>query len=208
MDTVSTSCVRCSRTLSIEGAPSQLLEILCGHCGAKQVQVLYPAGYLEVDDTPTGDAVEGGATCYFHETSDAINLCDDCGRFLCGVCTLPIPLPANCPPDFPERLCPSCFENRVIHEQKHQHWDLFRTNYPRYDVIAGLFVLVPLIIFPLLMLSLFTLPVAVYILLRYWRLNRTPVKHFRGSMVTTLIAALLGIAVWIVILVLSAAEGF
>ncbi len=110
-------------------------------------------------------------------------------------------MPANNPPDFPERVCPSCFENRVSLEEKEKQWDLFRTTYPRYDVIAGVMIVAPFVFFPLVALSIFTFPAAVYILLRHWQDNRTPVERFRRSMIVALGAGLAGITFWIFLII-------
>lgn len=208
MDTLVAPCVRCTQPISIEAVQSEIAAVRCGHCNAEQMQVIYPAAYRDACDLVIAPAVDDGATCYFHESSDAQNLCDDCGRYLCELCTLAIPMPANSPPDFPKRLCPACFENRVNHEVKHQRWDLFRTRYPRYDVVAGFLILGPVILFPFLVFSIFTLPMGLFVLLRSWRFNRTPVQQFRGNMIAALIAGILGIAIWLAILGMSIMETF
>ncbi len=208
MDTVITPCLRCTRPLAIDTMPEEPQELRCGHCHAKQIQAIYPAAYGEREDSASIPAADDGATCYFHLTSDAANLCDDCGRYLCDVCTLPIPMPANNPPDFPRQLCPACFENRVQREVSEMQWDLFRTSYPRYDVIAGVLIVAPIVFFPLALFSIFTFPAAVYILLRHWRHNRTPVERFRRSMIVTLGVGIFGIAVWLLIVANAIVESF
>lgn len=208
MDMISTPCVHCAQSIAIEAVQPELQARRCFHCNAEQVQVLYPAGYREANDLAPTPAEEGGAACYFHEASDAQNVCDDCGRFLCDLCTLAIPMPANAPPDFPERLCPACFENRVALETSNPRWDLFRTTYPRYDLIVGFLILGPVVLFPFLIFSIFTFPAALFILLRYWRFNRTPVRQFRSNMIASLVVAVLGILLWLAIMTVSIMETF
>lgn len=206
MDTVSAPCLRCARPIPVDATQDTPGELRCGHCHAKQVQAIYPTAFrklAEINPTPT---TETGSSCYFHEQSEASSLCDDCGRYLCDLCTLPIPMPANNPTDFPKRLCPACFENRVALEEKEMQWDLFRTIYPRYDVIAGVLIVAPILLFPLSFLSLFTLPAAVFILIRNWRHNRTPVERFRRSMVITLCVGIIGIAFWLFVFAIAITE--
>lgn len=202
MGTVISECLHCKRPVEVETADSEIPELRCGHCGTRQRQIIYPA-YRRASEAPApapAPASDEGASCYFHESVGAVNLCDDCGRYLCELCTLPIPLPASQPADFPERLCPACFENRVNEEERNPQWDLFRTDYPRHDAVAIYLIILPVVLFPFIVLTIITFPVAFYVVLRNWRDCRTPVRHFRRSMVAALILASAGIILWLSII--------
>lgn len=203
---VTAECHHCKRPVAVETVFEKVPELHCGHCGTRQRQIIYPAAFREAEAPEAVPALEDGASCYFHEAAGAVDLCDDCGRYLCPLCTLAIPMPASAPPDFPAQVCPSCFSNRVDSEIREGQWDLFRTDYPRHDIQALFLIIVPVIIFPLMIFSLVTLPVAVYIVLRNWRTCHTPVKHFRKSMLAALVLALFGIMIWLSLIGMTAAE--
>ncbi len=206
MGTLISQCTRCRQLVSLDTHDSGPSGFRCSFCGTRQQQYIFPAYLGRVEPPHTPNTMEDGASCFFHEGSSAATICDDCGRYLCTLCTLPIPMPASEPPGFPERVCPACFENRVHEEEREQQWDLFKTRYPRHDVWAGFLIIFPVILFPLVMLSAITFPVAIYIVFRHWKDCRTPVRDFRGRMLVILALAATGVTVWLAMIGLTAAE--
>jgi len=206
MGTVTSQCLHCKQLVAVDTDIARTPEFRCTYCATRQRQYIYPAFAHDNGPTPSTPLPEDGASCYFHEGAAAATLCDDCGRYLCELCTLDIPMPASAPPNFPARICPSCFENRVNEETREQQWDLFRSRYPRYDAIAAFLILIPVVFVPLILFTIVTIPMAIYIVIRNWRTCHTPVKHLRGSMLAVLALALFGLTIWLSIIGLTAAE--
>ena len=100
MASVTAPCLECKTPLNLDTASWMGAEQRCPQCGTVQVQYVYPDAATARDtapSTPLHDA--DGASCYFHTTAAAVSVCDDCGRYLCSLCTLPVPMPANSPPN-------------------------------------------------------------------------------------------------------------
>ena len=200
MDIAQLECIQCRRELPVENSQTPLPEIRCNACGTRQIHLIFPAAGLQPDDPTPGPLQEGNACCYYHETGAAEVVCDDCGRYLCGLCSIEVPMPANEPPGFPERLCPPCHAHRVAEEVRDGRWDLFRTAYTRYDLWAIRLLFIPIVAFPLIVFSMFTFPMAAYLLLRHGRTCRTPARGYRGTMLGLLLLSLVGMVIWLSII--------
>jgi len=194
MGAITSTCLRCNNLVSVDLGQEEIADFRCGFCGARQRQLIYPASWQEHPFVQITPVTEEGARCYHHDNASAENLCDDCGRYLCDLCTLAIPMPASEPADFPQQVCPDCFQHRVDEELRAGEWDLFRTKYRRYDMLALSLIAIPILVFPLFFLSVVTVPIALYLLIRNWRICRTPVQHFQSRL-------LVGLAVGGIILV-------
>lgn len=200
MPEVRSECLHCAAPLSLYTGIQLPPESHCPHCDALQIQYVYPPARTATETAGELPPMDEGATCFFHGTSPAETICDDCGRFLCAHCTFDIPRPANDPPDAPSRLCPACLEHRLAEERERPRWDLFQTVYPRYDILAMLLAILPVVIFPLLVLTPFTVPITFYLLIRYWGANRTPLGRYYGAFIAALVWVGLTILIWIAIL--------
>jgi len=196
-----TKCLACAHPLSTNPATLNVAESRCDVCGARQIQLIYPANFLRAEIAHAGKAADGTASCFHHDTSAATEVCDGCGRYLCALCMLEIPLPATSPPDFPKRLCAGCFEHRVNEETTQSAWDLFRTRYTRYDILIGGLVLGVVFLPPLLVLSPFAWPIALILIVRYWRFARTPVGDYGTYLVLFFILSSLGTFFWLTALI-------
>jgi hypothetical protein len=75
--------------------------VRCGRCGTHLTGSVFPAvSLLREQPIQTGErAVEGDAVCFFHPGKRAEHSCARCGRFICGLCDMPIGK---------EHICPTC----------------------------------------------------------------------------------------------------
>ncbi len=119
------------------------------------------------------DDAEAG--CFYHPAKRAVQACDGCGRFLCGLCDLELE---------GKHLCPGCLEGgrttgkiaklqnrRVLH-----------------DNMALAVAVLPLLMWPFTIISA---PAALYMVVRHWK---TPGSIIPRTKVRFVIAAIFAIA--------------
>lgn len=129
------------------------------------------------------EAVAGAeeAGCYYHPQNRAAVHCDACGRFLCALCDLPLG---------GQHLCPQCVDVGVK-TKKLADADTQRTY---HDSVALAFATWPMLIF---YFTLFTAPVALYYVIRYWKQPQGILPRSKIRFVIAGSLALLQIAGWI-----------
>jgi hypothetical protein len=152
----------------------------CPTCRASLLVRVFPAFHRGVEigraAEPLGSAED--ASCFYHPRKKAVVPCADCGRFLCALCDLEID---------GRHICPSCASRgtttgspalgqvegvRVLH-----------------DTIALYLATAPLLLWPF---SLFTSPVALGFVVRYWN---EPKRHpFGRTRLRLILAALFAVA--------------
>src|ERR1043166_9643521 len=84
------SCASCSWPLEAglwnRGAPAR-----CPSCGQQVEAMVFPAvEHVRTGMLPDALLLDTEASCFFHPQSRAIAPCDQCGRFLCGLCDLDV----------------------------------------------------------------------------------------------------------------------
>lgn len=171
-------CPACSRPLPRDPAELAALQA-CPAC-RKPLHVAVLPGYGRGPvtgrpaETITG---EGEAACFFHATRKAVVPCDECGRFLCALCDIPIDH---------RHLCPTCLQAAPNRE----HLPELERNRARPDMLGWY-----------LNLALFTCvgaPIALVgnLLLLFLRWNKASsrVANTRASMVAATLVAALGTA--------------
>ncbi|MDF7800630.1 hypothetical protein P4C99_14225 [Pontiellaceae bacterium B1224] len=187
MNRFNVKCPSCTYPLDAEFYNQTTDLIECRSCKSKiQVQAL-PALYRKVVKSTEGlKAQLDDAVCFYHAGKKAEQLCDDCGRFLCGLCALPIG---------EEMLCSSCLELRRKQEfGQHQ----LKPRQMRYDKLAIGLTVIPLIIyFPV---TIVTAPAALFVAIRYWRKKLEFAPGMRRRMVLALIFSSLQISGWIILI--------
>jgi hypothetical protein len=128
-------------------------EMTCPICRAPVLVNVFPAfahSHTGSIPQPLGENTE--ASCFYHLRSRASTPCDECGRFLCSLCTLEIP---------GAKLCPVCFEASV-RGRKLQHLETSRT---MHDSIALALATVPaLMVWPVFI----TAPLTLFWIGRHW----------------------------------------
>jgi hypothetical protein len=98
-----------------------------------------------------GDASE--ANCFYHASNRAVCPCDECGRFLCGLCELDLDR---------RKLCPACLDAGV-RGRKNQ---ILETHRKLYDSIALALATYPALMFWPIVVSA---PATIYYCVRYWK---------------------------------------
>lgn len=201
MGGIYTSCLKCSAPLALTPDRSPDADAQCASCGVRQIQWVFPDEPRPAGPPPVPMAT--GASCYFHDTVAAAELCGACGRYLCALCTFretgENPEPGGV------TLCPPCFWNRQKSRSPGRDRDGDPFFYPRYDLLALLLAAAPLVFFPLLVFSAFTAPAAVFVALSGGIRVQTPLGRPMVPLVLAVLLAGTQIAGWVVVTMAIAA---
>lgn len=129
----------------------------CPVCRAQVLVKVFPAlAKRNVASGPQLVEATTEASCFYHPRNRASTPCDECGRFLCGLCTLEIP---------GAKLCPVCFEAN-LRGRKLPHLETSRT---MHDSIALALATVPvLLVWPVII----TAPLTLFWIVRHWNSPR------------------------------------
>ncbi len=94
-------CPACANTVPIHELQSGEEEETCPACEKPLVVRLYPALMREKAAANAGRRVllDDESACFFHSSKWAESVCEDCGRYLCGLCEIVFE---------GKTLCPSC----------------------------------------------------------------------------------------------------
>jgi DNA-directed RNA polymerase subunit RPC12/RpoP len=164
-------CSQCSQPLPPELWSDEEGRI-CPFCHAPILVKVFPAyAQSPVGSAPQRLAADTEASCFYHPQNRASTPCEECGRFLCSLCTLEIP---------GAKLCPVCFEASV-RGRKQQHFETSRT---MHDSIA-----LALATFPAFMIwpVVLTAPLTLFWIVRHWNspssiLPRTRVRYYLAGL--------------------------
>ncbi len=125
----------------------------CPNCHAPVFVKIFPAliqSKTGIFPQRLGEETE--ASCFYHPQNRAATPCDECGRFLCNLCTLEIS---------GAKLCPVCFDANV-RGRKLQHLETSRT---MHDSIALTLATAPAVmIWPVVI----TAPLTFFWIFRHW----------------------------------------
>jgi hypothetical protein len=135
----------------------------CPACEAEFEQLRFPALTAVSRVTLAASTGEGEANCYFHASNRAEVPCAGCGRYICSVCTVKVS---------GQDFCPSCLEVRSDRRKLPENSRVL------YDRIALLLALVPLIIWPL---TLVTAPAAIFLCFYGWKKPGSIVGRWRRT---------------------------
>jgi len=165
-------CSACLRPLPVElwsGAEGQR----CPFCQAPVLVKVFPAfAQFKSGSLPQPLMADVEASCFYHAQNRAATPCDECGRFLCSLCTLEIS---------GKSLCPVCFETNR-RGRKIQDLESSRT---MHDSVALALAIFPAFIFwPILV----TAPLTLFWIFRHWNsprsiLPRTRVRYFFAGLI-------------------------
>ncbi len=168
-------CPQCRVAL----VPDRLREatfVKCFGCQSELRAIAYPAlthrPSAMPSETTTGD---GDASCFFHATRRAQSTCDQCGRFICGLCEVEVR---------ERKLCPTCLTTGRATGELSQ----LETSRPRWDSRCLLLAWVPLIFWPL---TLLTAPTVLVLVLRFWNAPGSLVTPGRWRFVVAALIAIL-----------------
>ncbi|MBI2435561.1 MAG: hypothetical protein HYV26_22125 [Candidatus Hydrogenedentes bacterium] len=185
MKPIRVSCGNCWAELSVAlDGPRAAVD--CPLCRAPiQVQV-FPAF---VQGPPEGAPAErvllqDESCCFYHPENKAVAPCDACGRFLCALCDLP---------EGSSHLCPTCFARKQSGETGEMPLRIIR-----YDEIVLAVAVGFLIFFPF---TIVTAPVALFMVVRYWKRPTGIIRPKRRWMfITAAVFASAELALWLVFL--------
>lgn len=171
------ACSKCKTPL-----PARMLDAPelagCPSCGARLHVDVFPSLIREVGPGSAGETIltDADAGCFYHPQKKAVIPCDNCGRFLCALCDV----------EFEGRhLCPSCLESG---EKKGRLPSLEKSHLLMDDVALAVAIL-PLLFWPLILLTLFTAPTAIFLCVRHWNARLSLLPRSRVRFLAALLAA-------------------
>jgi hypothetical protein len=158
----------------------------CSLCGQRVEVRVFPSVQAK-NEGAQPEAILGAeeAGCYYHPRNRASVPCDGCGRFLCALCDLPLD---------GQHLCPHCVETGV-RTKKLAAADTHRVH---YDSMALALATWPMLLF---YFSLFTAPIALYYVIRYWKQPQSLLPRTRIRFVLAALLALAQLVGWVVLAV-------
>lgn len=160
-------------------------DVVCSSCGAVNRILVFPALFAPSQAQTGGEVLfETDSSCFHHPSRRAEAICGCCGRFVCGVCDIPM---RN------THYCPSCLEKRL----EDPHSAEFARSRIHYDSIALALATVPFLFLFLvcLPLPLATAPAAIGLAIWHWKTpcSILPRSNWRKVAAILLAAAQLGL---------------
>ncbi len=127
---------------------------------------------------PQAVMVAEESSCFFHADNQAEKLCDDCGRFLCQVCAVPMA---------GRTLCPNCIAGSRRNDAQ------LVTSRTVPGGAALLLAVLPILMWPV---TLLTAPVALYLAITGWKKPQSLVSPGRWKLVVAGLIASAQIVGW------------
>jgi hypothetical protein len=159
---------------------------VCPRCSSRVDVTVFPAALRgESGVLPEQVQAEAESSCFYHATNRAVTPCEECGRFLCRLCEIPVDA---------RILCPVCFATGATGNKLHE-FDRKRT---MFDTIALALATFPGIFVWTVVL---TGPAALYFAIRYWRapssvVPRTRVRYYLAILFALAELTGLGFVIW------------
>lgn len=173
-------CARCETPLP-KWELARARRAACTTCGAENDVLVFPA-ILQTSAGPAQSeaASEGEAACFDHPLKRAVGSCRQCGRFVCGVCSV----------EFAgEVWCPSCVAAGAgqAREAKLEPWRTL------YDSIVLTLPLASLLLWPF---TFAAAPAALVMGVAKWKQPLSLVRRSRWRIVVGMAIAGLEIGAW------------
>jgi hypothetical protein len=160
----------------------------CRFCGSETLALVFPAMFTPpvVPSAAEMAAKPGDATCFYHSSKRASAPCSQCGRFLCGLCSVDLSGAVWCA----QCLDTGRTRKRVVHLENQR---------TLHDSIALALATWPALLFyP----SLIAAPAALFFSILYWNRPTSIVRrHLKARFIIAIILSLIQIAVWIVFVI-------
>ena len=184
-------CPKCQKPFPFEAINTGKTE-KCPHCDSIICISAFPAVIKERLADTTGEKLfaEDQAGCFYHPDKKAMLSCENCGRFLCSLCDMEI---NNV------HLCPACLELDLKKKPTRDKVDSLENKRTLYDSIALTLAVLPL--FLIYFLTFITAPIAMYIVIRYWKSPSSILGRSRFRMILAFILAALQIGIWLTVLI-------
>jgi hypothetical protein len=180
------SCPRCSQRLEAARFASGQ-STRCPACNSDVEAYVFPAFEQDALSRPEIHlAGEGEAVCFFHSRYRAISPCDNCGRFLCGICLLTVGS---------RRLCAEC----LSHARRQKDEEGLVNHAPLFDNVALVLVTLPVVSVMFGFLTVLSAPVSLFLALVYWSRQWSLLPRSRLRFVIAIILAILLMAGWAVL---------
>ena len=181
MKVLSTACPRCLTPLDIPLRDSMRANT-CPVCEARVITHVFPALLRPARVAPRRDtaALTDESTCFNHAAKRAVAVCDDCGRFVCNLCDVPVSGTAG-------HQCVACFEQSL----KREVGPDLSTSRTHMDEVALTVAAMGALIF---YFAPITLPVVCWLILRYWREPQSVVPRSRWRFVVAGLLVLVQLA--------------
>ena len=157
----------------------------CSACGSPHEALVFPA-FLGRARAAEAEQVadDTEASCFYHPAKKAAVTCENCGRFVCGLCEVELD---------GRHLCPQCLDSG---KRKGKIASL-ETSRTLYDNIALALAAYPMLFLFTIYFTFITAPVSMFILFRYRKLPRSLVRPGRWRWWLALVIALLQIGLWV-----------
>jgi len=153
----------------------------CRLCGASNTVEAFPAILLNTAAARPESAMDGEAACFDHPGKRAVAACSQCGRYLCGLCSV------DCGADI---WCPSCVTARAGRAQAAN----LETSRTLYDSIALTLPLATLIMWPF---TIVAAPASLVMSIAKWKSPRSLVRRTRWRFVVAILISLAEIVAWV-----------
>ncbi len=183
------NCCKCGQVLPSDVFNTPELAA-CPNCQNEIAARVFPAFLQGPREGRTGEAIamDELSGCFFHPNRRAVVPCAECGRFLCALCDLEIE---------GRHLCPGCLEAG----RKKESLAVFRTAHTRWDSIALLLAVVPLVTILGVYFSMFTSAASIFISIWKWRSpEKATIPYGKGRLVVAMIISLATLSGWAVLL--------
>jgi hypothetical protein len=156
------------------------IETGCPSCGSDNIVRAFPAMFAERVAAAPEAALTGEAACYDHPGKRAVAACQQCGRFVCQLCSVELSTVI---------WCPSCVAAGAGQAQIAKA-DAQRT---LYDSIALTAPLLSLLMWPL---TIATAPAAIVIAISKWKQPLSLVRRSRWRFVAAIAVSLAMLVGW------------
>lgn len=176
------ACTRCGGAL-----PATLLTAVaatpCPSCGVPLEVTVFPA---LLDEQLVGEAgralhSDEDSACFHHPESQAVTVCESCGRFLCSLCEI----------DLNGRtLCPGCLESGT----ERGELTVLEKRRVLHDGVALALAVYPMFIF---YFTPVTAPIALFFCFRHWKTPGSLLPRSRWRFLVAGCLAVLQILGWV-----------
>ncbi len=185
-------CPACDGDILISELQSAAMNS-CPTCEKALTVRLYPAlTRKETVNAGRRILLEEESACFFHESKQAESLCEDCGRYLCGLCEIVFE---------GKTLCPACLETA---QEKETMDGLVRERF-RHDSFALMLALLPILFWPI---TIITVPAAIIYAIFRWNSAGSLVRSGNGVFAAAILLGLAQIGFWLWIFFAVSFEDF
>lgn len=161
--------------------------IPCEQCGVEFIFHAFPAMIRERAAIRTGEKLSdtAEASCYYHVDKVAEVTCEECGRFICGLCDLELD---------GTHLCPACFQTGVTNK-KIAKVENRRT---LHDSVALSTAVLPMLT---VYFTLLTAPIALFLSIRHWNTPGSILPRTKIRFIFAILISLAQLVVWGIVFV-------